>query len=146
LPADDVFTVRTVRWQDEAAKLKAVRYEVFVQEQGVPLELELDAIDPDCVHALAEDADGAAVGCGRLLPDAHIGRMAVLAAWRGRGVGAALLAHLVDLARAKGYPRVALSAQTHAMAFYSRFGFTAHGEVYDDAGIPHQAMERTLEG
>lgn len=144
-PGSDEFAVRTVSWSEEAAKLKAVRYEVFVEEQGVPVELELDAVDPECVHALAEDHEGGAIGCGRLLPDAHIGRMAVLGAWRGRGVGAALLSHLVELARQKRYARVVLNAQTHALAFYGRFGFEPYGDVFDDAGIPHQAMQRRLD-
>jgi predicted GNAT family N-acyltransferase len=142
---DGMFTVRTVSWSQESEKLKSVRYDVFVQEQGVPVELELDAVDPECVHALAEDGHGTAIGCGRLLPDAHIGRMAVLAGWRGRGVGAALLMHLIELARHKRYARVVLNAQTHAMKFYSRFGFEPYGDVFDDAGIPHQAMQRTLQ-
>jgi predicted GNAT family N-acyltransferase len=144
-PEDPPFTVRTVRWQDESAKLKAVRHEVFVIEQGVPLELELDEIDPDCLHALAEDEQGVAVGCGRLLPDAHIGRMAVLADWRGHGVGSAILAHLIELARRHGHPRVVLNAQTHATGFYRRFGFEDYGDTFDDAGLPHQAMQRSLD-
>ena len=138
--------VRTADWFRDGDALRSVRHDVFVVEQRVPAPLEWDAVDPECVHALAFDGDGHAIGCGRLLPDGHIGRMAVRRAWRGRGVGAALLAHLIELARARGDAKVVLNAQVHAMAFYARFGFVPAGEPFDEAGIPHQAMERMLAG
>ncbi len=138
------FTIRTADWSRDEGRLKSVRYDVFCVEQGVPEDLEWDGLDVRCVHALAEDGDGRAIGCGRLLPDGHVGRMAVRAAWRGRGVGGALLAHLVDLARARGDARAMLNAQTQAVPFYERFGFAAVGEPFEEAGIPHVAMERAL--
>jgi hypothetical protein len=95
------------------------------------------------VHALAYDGT-AAVGTGRLLPDAHIGRMAVLKAWRGRGVGSLILDALVEAARRRGERHVALSAQVHALAFYRAHGFEAEGPEYQEAGIAHQAMRRAL--
>lgn len=113
-------------------------------EQGVTAELEWDGIDHACRHALAEDGEDRPIGCARLLPDGHIGRVAVLAGWRGHGVGDALLVRLMELARELGHRRVVLSAQTHALAFYARHGFVAYGPEYDDAGIPHRAMERPL--
>ena len=131
-------------WDQARAEAGAIREAVFVAEQGVPRELELDVMDAACVHALARLEDGSAVGTGRLLPDGHIGRMAVLAQWRGRGVGGALLERLIEEARARGMTEVALSAQTQALGFYRRHGFAAEGEVYLDAGIPHQAMRRKL--
>ena len=85
-----------------------------------------------------------AIGCGRLLPDGHIGRLAVLPAWRGRDVGSALLGQLVDLARARGHARVILNSQTQAMPFYARHGFVAVGDEYLEAGIPHRTMTRCL--
>ena len=121
-----------------------VRFTVFVQEQGVPREIELDAHDPRCVHALALDDAGNAVGTGRLLPDGHIGRMAVLTQWRGRGVGGSILDALIAEARRRGFAEVALSAQVHALAFYRAHGFKPVGGIYDEAGIPHQAMRRAL--
>ncbi|UCG99384.1 MAG: GNAT family N-acetyltransferase [Burkholderiales bacterium] len=121
-----------------------VRHAVFVDEQKVPAEIELDALDPLSLHALAFDGAGRVLGTGRLLPDGHIGRMAVLRQARGNGVGSALLAALMQAARARGDREVALSAQTHAIAFYERFGFVAEGEEYDDAGIPHRLMRRVL--
>ncbi len=102
MPADAVFTVRLVDWTEAAEGLRYVRRAVFINEQAIPEDMEWDEFDAVCRHALAEDAAGAAIGCGRLLPDGHIGRLAVLAAWRGRGVGAALLRQLVELARVRG--------------------------------------------
>lgn len=131
-------------WETARPEASRIRFEVFVEEQKVPAEIEMDAHDAQCVHALAYAEDGRAVGTGRLLPDGHIGRMAVLKDWRGRGVGAAILTALVAEARRRGDAEVALSAQTHALDFYRRHGFSAEGEVYEEAGIPHQAMRRAL--
>ena len=88
--------------------------------------------------------DGKAIATGRLLPDGHIGRMAVLKSWRGRGIGAAVLNELVKAALNRGHGQVALSAQVHAVPFYRAHGFVPVGEEYLEAGIPHQAMKRAL--
>lgn len=138
------FVIRVVDWATGEAKLRAVRLAVFVVEQNIPEELEWDAFDPASVHALAEDREGVPIGCGRLLPDGHIGRVAVLSDWRGQGVGAALLTRLVDLARAQGHARVLLNAQAQAMPFYERLGFAPTGEAFVEAGIPHVTMQRLL--
>ena len=127
-------------WTSMRAHAEPVRFAVFVEEQQVPAEIELDEFDPLSMHALAFDAQGRVLGTGRLLPDGHIGRMAVLPQARGAGVGSALLQVLMQAARARGEREVLLSAQTHAIAFYARFGFVAEGEEYDDAGIPHRMM------
>ena len=144
MTAGSGFTVRLADWARDCELLRRIRHEVFVVEQGVPAALEWDGIDGDCRHALAEDGAGEAVGCARLLPDGHIGRMAVKAAWRGRGVGSALLAALVAEARAAGHARVVLNAQTQALAFYARQGFVASGEEFYEAGIAHRAMAKDL--
>jgi len=138
------FRVRIADWAVDEGRLKAIRHEVFVLEQHVPAEIEWDGIDAGCRHAIAEDLAGNAIGCGRLLPDGHIGRMAVRREWRRHGVGAALLERLVLLARDLGHPRVVLNAQTQALPFYARFGFVPCGPEYQEAGIPHQAMDRIL--
>ena len=138
------FSIEISSWQTAQPEARAVRFAVFVQEQGVPVEIELDEWDVRCEHALARDAQGNAIGTGRLLPDGHIGRMAVLASWRGRGVGAAILAALVARAAARGLPRAVLNAQTHARGFYARFGFAQIGGEFMEAGIPHVTMERAL--
>lgn len=130
-------------WAELADRAAPIRFQVFVDEQGVPVEMELDEFDPLSCHALALVGE-APVGTGRLLPDGHIGRMAVDAGWRGHGVGAALLAALIDEAQRRCQPVLALSAQTHALGFYARFGFVPVGPEYEEAGLPHQAMERRL--
>jgi predicted GNAT family N-acyltransferase len=134
------FRVETVDHASAVADLRAVREAVFVHEQQVPLALERDAFDPQCQHVLARDLEGAAIGTGRLTPDRRIGRMAVLRAWRGRGVGSALLQALLRLARGNGWNEVELHAQVTAIAFYRSHGFVELGERFAEAGIEHQAM------
>ena len=141
---EPAFLVEEVSWADAAERLGAVRRAVFVLEQAVPEELEWDGLDDDCRHVMATDVRGLAIGTGRLLPDGHIGRMAVLEAWRGKGVGRALLAKLVELARQRGDRMVALHAQTHAIGFYRRAGFEVSGDGFMAAGIPHADMRRVL--
>ncbi len=131
-------------WDKQANEATPIRHEVFVQEQGVPAEIELDEWDPLSLHAIARDGHGRAIGTGRLLPDGHIGRMAVLKAARGSGAGTAILQALMDAARARGLREVVLNAQTHAAPFYRRLGFVEEGDVFDDTGIPHIAMRRAL--
>jgi predicted GNAT family N-acyltransferase len=138
------YTVRLVDWADAGDGLRAVRRAVFIEEQSIPEDMEWDEFDAICRHAIAEDATGTAIGCGRLLADGRIGRLAVLRDWRGAGVGAALLQRLMDLARSRGHARAILSAQTGAMPFYVRHGFVAEGQEYLDAGIPHRTMTRAL--
>lgn len=140
------FRVEPVDFHAALAELRAVRDEVFVGEQGVPVEIEHDALDPLCAHVVARLLDGTAVGTARLTPDRHIGRMAVRAPWRGRGVGDALLLALVDAARRRGWPDVRLNAQASAIGFYERHGFRPEGERFFEAGIEHQAMARMLDG
>lgn len=139
-----VFSIRRAEWTADAPLLQSVRRAVFIVEQNVPEELEWDADDIVSTHALALNAAGQPIGTGRLLPDGHIGRMAVSAAWRRHGVGQAILQWLIACARARGDAAVHLHAQTHALDFYARAGFTAHGAVFMEAGIPHRAMTLSL--
>jgi predicted GNAT family N-acyltransferase len=126
-------------WEHARAHAAPIRETVFVREQRVPAEIEMDAMDAKCLHAIAWEG-GQAVATGRLLPDGHVGRMAVLKAWRGKGVGGALLQRLVEAARRRGDAEIILSAQTHALAFYRAHGFIERGPVYVEAGIDHQDM------
>jgi len=135
--------IRAADWDVDAEALRAVREQVFVREQGVPVELEWDEFDPLCQHVVAEAARQA-IGTGRLLPDGHIGRMAVLEPWRGQGVGSGLLEALLRLARDRGMSRVRLNAQSRALAFYQRHGFVAEGEEFIEAGIAHRSMWRDV--
>ncbi|PZP57183.1 MAG: GNAT family N-acetyltransferase [Azospira oryzae] len=138
------YTVRLVSWDAAQASLAAVRRAVFIDEQRVPEALEWDGLDPRCVHALAEDAEGRPIGTARLLPDGHIGRMAVLQSWRRKGVGGALLCAMLSEARRRGLRVVHLHAQVHAVPFYERCGFAREGETFLEAGIPHVRMVRNL--
>ena len=128
-----------------------VRTRVFVEEQSVPLDLEIDEHDRDdgaAVHVIVREA-GEAVGTGRFFVRddgaVQIGRMAVLERARGRGVGAAMLRALMSEARRRGFRRARLDAQLHARKFYRDHGFVEEGEQFLDAGIVHQTMTRVLE-
>ena len=145
MPAPTI-SVHLCDWDTARVPARRIRELVFVREQAVPLELEWDEQDPHCDHALACATDGRAVGTGRLLPDGHIGRMAVLKEWRGKGVGALLLQTLVEQARSRGHATARLNAQTQAAGFYRRFGFEVSGPEFMEAGIPHVAMKRDLKG
>jgi predicted GNAT family N-acyltransferase len=136
--------IRDADWVADRDALRAVRWKVFVEEQRVPEDEEWDEHDPRCRHVLAAAADGMPVGTGRLLPDGHIGRMAVLKEWRGGGIGSALMRRLLLLAREARHETVRLHAQTHAIGFYRKHGFVAEGEEFMEAGIPHFVMTRHL--
>ncbi len=132
-----------------------IRREVFIEEQGVPEELELDELDaPDAwnktaVHGLLR-LDGEAVATGRLLLEAgpphnaHVGRVAVLARQRKNGAGRALMEGLQARAREMGYAGITLAAQLHAVGFYEGLGYVARGDVFLDAGIEHRWMDLSL--
>lgn len=134
------YTVRLASWHNDRTALQNLRRGVFIVEQQVPETLEWDDADATCIHALALDAQGRPIGTGRLLPDGHIGRMAVIPQWRRRGVGGAILEFLIGHAWQQGHAAVHLNAQTHALGFYARHGFVAHGGEFMDAGIPHRRM------
>jgi predicted GNAT family N-acyltransferase len=138
------FVIEATDWTCDQARLARVRRAVFIVEQGVPEALEWDAHDAAARHFLATTRGGQPIGCARLLAEGVIGRMAVLPAWRGRGVGRALLANALAAAADMGLRSVRLSAQTHAVPFYERAGFVCIGAPYLDAGIAHIAMEKSL--
>ncbi len=138
------FRVEPADYDTDFADLRAVREPVFVVEQQVPIEEEWDALDPQCRHVIARDNANRPIGTARLTPERKIGRMAVLAEWRGKGVGGALLEALMDEARAMGWPEVSLNSQTHAMPFYAAYGFEPFGEEFMEAGIAHRSMRKAL--
>ena len=140
MQADRCYSIHLARWPEERQALQQVREAVFVREQKVPPELEWDGLDERCLHVLATDERGDPIGTGRLLPDGHIGRMAVLKPWRGRGVGSALLRALMEEGLKRDHGQLVLNAQLSAIPFYERAGFRAEGEIFDDAGIPHRRM------
>jgi len=136
--------IELLPWDRARAGATPIRFKVFVEEQRVPPEIEMDEHDARCIHALAFNVQHEPIATGRLLPDGHIGRMAVLQGWRKQGVGGAILEAIVAAAHERGDREVVLSAQTHALEFYRRHGFTEEGAIYEDAGIAHQAMRRSL--
>jgi len=123
--------------------LSEVRHAVFVVEQKIPQEIEIDAFDPQVMHALAIDREGHPIGTGRLSAEGRIGRVAVIAAWRGKSVGTELMQGLIDHARSEGMTSVHLHAQTQSLDFYQKLGFEPNGAEFSEAGIPHRNM--TLE-
>ncbi|MDF3035172.1 MAG: family N-acetyltransferase [Paucimonas sp.] len=131
-------------WESQKAQAAAVRREVFIVEQHIPEEMEWDDMDGQSIHAVASTETGNAVGTGRLLPDGHIGRMAVRQSSRGQGVGGQILLALMNAAQVRGDSAVLLHAQSYAVPFYRRFGFEAFGEEFMEAGILHVMMKRML--
>ncbi|MFM9968809.1 MAG: GNAT family N-acetyltransferase [Burkholderiales bacterium] len=134
------YTIEIFDWNRARADARVVRYAVFVVEQQVPVDLEWDEWDARSDHVLAKDAQGNPIGTARLLPNGHLGRMAVMAAWRGKGVGGALARALLRRADDLAMARVVLHAQTHAAGFYRKLGFAEFGDRFEEAGIAHIAM------
>jgi predicted GNAT family N-acyltransferase len=135
-------------WDALGREAGAIRTKVFVEEQKIPAELEWDAADAVCLHAVAYNRFGLALATGRLLEHvpgvAKIGRMAVLPAMRGSRVGRAVLDALIQAARARGDREALLHAQMSAAPFYARAGFVPRGPQFDEAGIPHVEMVRAI--
>lgn len=137
------YTVKPVYWTATQKILRAIRARVFVEEQGVPPELEWDGLDEHAYHVIAYAADGTPIGTGRLLQDCQIGRICVLKEWRGKGIGKSILEMLLVTAHKMGYDKVTLHAQTRVKEFYTRSGFRSRGKEFMEAGIPHIEMSRT---
>lgn len=131
-------------WDGLREDAQKVRIEVFVIEQNVPIELEWDEADEISTHAVAYDGLGQPVATGRLLPDGHIGRMAVSQSLRGQGIGKQVLTALLEHAQQEGHRELVLHAQTHAVPFYEQQGFIVEGEEFIEADIPHLLMRRRL--
>lgn len=132
--------------QDEFAQALAVRMKVFVEEQKVPEDEEHDDLDATATHFGAFLNDEL-IGTGRIVVienTAKLGRIAVLAQYRGMNVGFRLVSTMLEWAKAEGLSEAVLGAQLQAIGFYERLGFIAEGGVYDDAGIPHRTMRRAL--
>ena len=136
--------IRIVDWVRYSEALSSLRHTVFVEEQGVPVELELDGEDSSAWHAAAFSDDGRLVGTGRMLRSGKIGRMAVSQSMRRQGIGRALLDALVAEAKRLKLEEVSLGAQLPAVPFYERAGFEAYGDVFLDAGIDHKMMRLVL--
>jgi predicted GNAT family N-acyltransferase len=130
-------------FSQDRERIMQVRYAVFVEEQGVPEELEQDEKDPVCRHALLV-LQGRPVATGRLEADGHIGRIAVVRSLRGVGLGRRIVTFLEERAKAQGVHRIYLGAQLQAIPFYEKIGYRCYGEPFMDAGIPHRHMEKWI--
>lgn len=135
--------IRQGDWATLGEAAGEIRRIVFIEEQAVPKDEEWDGRDDACVHLLAY-LDDRPVGTARLLPDGHIGRVAVLEAGRGLGIGAQLMRAAIDAAHQAGHREVVLDAQVHALPFYQKLGFEVFGPEFLDAGIPHRSMRLSL--
>ena len=133
-----------VDWKSHRDKLLSVRQEVFVVEQNVPIEEERDDYDPTATHFLAVDSDGSAIGTARVLSDGHIGRVAVLKALRGQGVGRLLTEAAIEYLRFNNFEEAKLNSQVQVIGFYEKLGFERHGDVFYECEIPHVAMSKRL--
>ena len=138
------FRIMQTSWASRKKDLIRIRTLVFINEQMVPPELEWDDYDEDCWHVIAENESGECVGTGRMLYDGHIGRMAVLPDFRKRGIGGAMLEKLIKIARHQDINEVFLHAQTSAVQFYQKHGFTITSAEFVDAGIPHVTMRKAV--
>jgi len=134
--------IRLADWEIDGPALLGVRRAVFIIEQNVPEELEVDGEDPGCHHVVAETSDGRAVGAARMFSDGHIGRVAVLREFRGRAIGTGLMRALLAHGEALGIGSYYLHAQATALPFYEALGFVPEGPGFDEAGIPHRRMAR----
>ena len=132
--------IKTVNFKENFSEIEKIRTSVFIKEQNVPIELEWDEFDNDSTHVIAY-YDSKPVGTARLLNDGHIGRMAVLKAYRNRKIGENMLKYILELANTKAIDNIELSAQSHAVGFYKKYGFVVTSDVYMDAGIPHYTMQ-----
>ena len=134
-------------WQEAQKDAFKVRHEVFILEQRVPQELEIDVFDPTALHALAY-SDNACIGTARLHVNddrtGQIGRMAILSPFRNKGLGHQIMKALIEVAKSKEISSLILHAQVSAIPFYEKLGFIANGPIYDEAGIPHRNMMMVL--
>ncbi len=133
--------IRGADWETEGLVLLSIRRAVFIVEQNVPEELEVDGEDPHCHHVVAE-IGGRPVGTARMMDDGHIGRVAVLREFRGTGLGTALMRALLDHGTSLGIAGFYLHGQISALGFYGNLGFVPEGPLFDEAGIPHRRMVR----
>ncbi len=138
-------TVRQVDWAEAQNALRSIREQVFILEQGVPPEIEIDGRDKDAYHFLGT-LDGVPVACGRLQRDGKVSRMAVLPVHRGRDFGRQVLEAIIQAAGGLGMDHLYLHAQAHAGGFYRKAGFVGSGDIFDEADIPHIAMSLDLPG
>lgn len=138
------FTVSEARFEQREAEIRVIRTAVFTEEQGIDPEIDFDGSDPQCLHVIAKSATGSTVGTARMFDDGHVGRMAVLQAYRRRGIGRAMLEALMAAADKRGLKQVYLNSQVQVIDFYQALGFEKTGEPFMEAGIEHIRMQRRI--
>jgi predicted GNAT family N-acyltransferase len=136
------YAVHAADWQADQSALIELRTRVFVDEQKVPADMEIDEQDPVCQHFKVTNTDGKIVATARLLSNAYIGRMCVDRGLRGSGIGGSLLQYIIDQAENQGFKQLHLNAQVDAVPFYQRYGFVTDSDIFVEAGIDHQHMTR----
>lgn len=141
---EDNILIRQANYETDYEAIRFVRHTVFVEEQKVSEELEIDGRDEESIHVLALKNNNLPIGTARMFPDGHLGRIAVLVNHRGEGIGKALVECLCGIAVKKKLSSVDLNAQTHAAEFYRKLGFTEEGGVFFEANMPHIHMIRKL--
>jgi predicted GNAT family N-acyltransferase len=143
---EHIWSVRKAQWDADGSGLLEVRGRVFIEEQGVDVLVERDGMDSQCLHAIAEDAEGIPIGAGRIAGNGKVGRIAVIEGWRGCGVGTAIMHELHRQAERMGMRHTYLHSQSLAAGFYLRFGYLVEGDEFLEAGIPHLKMVRIIHG
>jgi predicted GNAT family N-acyltransferase len=138
------FYIKEVTWASHEAELRMIREQVFIIEQNVPAYVEWDTQDAIAIHLLAFGDNHQAIACARILNTGRVGRMGVFKAWRGHGVGQALLQKAIEILKEKNFKQVTLSAQTHAIGFYQKAGFSIISEAYIDVNIWHVDMQLNI--
>lgn len=135
--------IKVVDYQDYGPKIREIRQEVFIKEQNVPENIEIDGLDSKAKHVLVFDGEKV-IGTGRVLPDGHIGRIAVKKQYRGKGIGNIIMKVLINTAEDLQLSEVWLSSQYYAKDFYKKLGFTETSNIYQEAGIDHIKMKKKL--
>lgn len=138
------YQLRSTTWEKDKAALSSIRRTVFIEEQRVPEELEWDEYDKSSLHILITLKDNTPIATGRMKPDGHIGRMAVLEEFRKTGIGTVIMKELLTEANKLKLKKLYLHAQTVAIPFYEKLGFTTCSDIFMDAGIPHKSMQLYL--
>ncbi len=139
------YSIHIVDFTQHEKEIRLVRNTVFTGEQGISSAIDFDGRCPDCYHVLARNEAGEPVGTGRMQKNGHIGRLAVIAAWRGNVIGKAMLEALISHARRIGLRQVYLNSQQSAVGFYEKCGFICDGEIFHEVNIPHIKMVRNIE-
>ena len=138
------FSISEARFEDREAEIRGIRSAVFTEEQGIDPDIDFDGSDPQCLHVIAKNATGSTVGTARMFDDGHIGRMAVLQAYRRQGVGRAMMEALIAAAAKRGLQQVYLNSQVQVIDFYRALGFEKTGAPFMEAGIEHIRMQRQV--